>query len=63
MTGPASVVPGALQVPLLQTVPFGQSLDCSQVCSHCPPTHSWPLAHELVPVQDVVAGGETLLQP
>jgi hypothetical protein len=47
----------------LQTVPFGQSLDCSHVFSQLPPTHSSPLAHELAPVQDVVAGGETLLQP
>jgi hypothetical protein len=52
-----------VHAPLLQTVPCGQSLDCSQVFSQLPPMQTSPLGHELAPVHDVVAGGETVLQP
>jgi hypothetical protein len=62
MAGPASV-PGAVHAPLLQVVPCGQSLVCSQVFSQLPPTQDSPLAQELAPVHDVVDGGETELQP
>jgi hypothetical protein len=54
---------GEVQMPDLQTVPFGHVESSEHVVAQVPPAHTCPPEQLVVPVQGCVSGGATFWQP